>query len=313
MALQSGLAAQIGYGTESTYGTAVTVDRFYPLVSESITQEIERLESAGIIAGRRVLDSNQWAAGNITISGSVEHELYDRQCGLLFRHMFGGVATSGAGPYTHTFTPGDLTNDHLTIQVGRPDVGGTVRPFTYAGCKITSWELACSVGEIATLGLEIVGKSETTATALATAAYSATALPVTFVHGAVTIGGSAVAVSEATLKGDNGYNTDRRFLNDQTIKEPLEAGLRTYDGELSAEFESLTQYNRFVNGTTAALVLTFTVGSNTLTVTTNVRFDGATPTVGGPDIVGQPIPFKCIGSTDAAAITAVYVTGDATP
>ena len=45
---------------ESTYGTPVTVDRFFPLVSESLAGEVERIESAAIIAGNTMLTSEQW-------------------------------------------------------------------------------------------------------------------------------------------------------------------------------------------------------------------------------------------------------------
>ena len=134
MALKSGLAAQVGLKTESTWGTAVTVDRFTPLISESMTEKIERLESSGIAPGARVLRSGQWATGNVEVAGDLGFELYQQGMGLWFRHMFGAVSTSGAGPYTHTFTPGDMSDDHFTLQIGKPDVGGTVQPFTYAGC-----------------------------------------------------------------------------------------------------------------------------------------------------------------------------------
>lgn len=157
---RTGIAAQIGYALESTAGTPATVTAFLPLVSESLGQEKARLESSGIIAGRRVLTSDQWNGGDITVSGSVQHELYNRGLGKLFTTMFGSVVTTGSGPYTHTFTPGDLTGDTLTIQVGRPATNGTVYPFTYAGMKMKSWELACNAGEIATLGADLVGVRE---------------------------------------------------------------------------------------------------------------------------------------------------------
>jgi hypothetical protein len=155
-----GLDAQIGYALESTVGTPVTVTAFVPLVSESLMQERARLESSAIIAGKRVLNSNQWNGGDVTVSGSVQHELYNRGLGKLFTAMFGAVSTTGAGPYVHTFTPGDLTGDALTVQVGRPGIDGTVYPFTYAGMKVSSWEIACSAGEIATLGMDLVGIRE---------------------------------------------------------------------------------------------------------------------------------------------------------
>src|SRR5689334_21838765 len=118
MALRSGLAAQLGFVDEVTYGLPPVVTRFLPLVSEGLVQEIERMESEAIIAGRQVLDSGQWKGGAISVGGEVGLELYDRGVGLLLKHMFGTVNTSGAGPYTHTFTPGDLAGKSLTMQVG---------------------------------------------------------------------------------------------------------------------------------------------------------------------------------------------------
>lgn len=316
MALKSGLAAQVGLKTETTWGTAVAVDRFTPLISESMTEKIERLESAGIAPGARVLRSGQWATGNVEVSGDLGFELYQQGMGLWFRHMFGAVSTSGAGPYTHTFTPGDMSDDHFTLQIGKPDVAGTVQPFTYAGCKVTEWELAAKAGELVTLGVSVVGKDLATGTSLATASYGiGSGLPFSFAHASVTVGGSAAYVKEITLKGSNGLAVDRRGIGSAYIKEPLEAELRAYEGEMVCEFESLTQMNLFRNGTENALVLTIDAGSAAkCVITTNVRYDGSTPEVQGRGVTELKVPFKCLGpSTDAGAITAVLTNSDATP
>ena len=380
---RTGMDAQIGYATETTVGTPATVTAFVPLLSETLGQDKTRLESSGIIAGRRVLTSDQWNGGNVTVSGSIQHELYNRGLGKLFTVMFGAVTTTGAGPYTHTYTPGDLTGDALTVQVGRPATNGTVYPFTYTGMKVSSWEIACSQGEIATLGLDLVGMREfayrtvtdgvttsgsaaissstaafssddvgkpisgtgipagatiasvtssTAATlsanasasgtgvtftfgvALASASYPASIKPLKFNHAAITIGGSSVNVNSLSISGDNGLNTDRRYLGTQYVAEPLEAGLRNYSGTLDVEFANLTHYTRFVAGTEAALVASFTSGSDSVTITTNVRFDGSTPQVGGPEMLMQSLPFKCVASsTDSSAITVALVNGDSTP
>jgi hypothetical protein len=379
----TGIDAQIGYATESTVGTPATVTAFLPLVSESLMQERARLESAGIIAGRRVLASQQWNGGDITVSGSVQHELYNRGLGKLFTAMFGSVATTGAGPYTHTFTPGDLTGDALTIQVGRPATDGTTYPFTYAGMKVASWEIACSAGEIATLGMDVVGtreidyrlvtdgvttsgsaaitsasaafnasdignpisgtgipaattilsvQSATAATlsanatasgtsisftlgiALAAASYPSGIKPLKFNHAAVSIGGASVNAKSLTISGNNGLDDARRFLGNQRISEPLEANLREYSGTIEVEFTDLTQYRRFVTGSEAALVASFTSGTDSVTITTNIRVDGSTPMVAGREILVQSLPFKCVASsTDASAITVALVNSDATP
>ncbi|CAB5217866.1 hypothetical protein UFOVP209_25 [uncultured Caudovirales phage] len=383
MALASGLASQIGFAIESSYGTATTPAAFLPLVSESMTHKRDRLESSGIIAGRRILASNQWNGGNITTAGDLSLELYNRGLGKLFTVMFGNVTTTGAGPYTHTFTPGDLLGDSLTVQVGRPSVDGTVNPFTYTGMKVMSWDLSCNVGEIAKLKLTFAGQNETvsrtvsdgvttssntsvtsatasfasddvgkpisgtgiaanttiasvtnattivlsqnaTATGtsvaltigvpLASATYPSTIKPLKFNHAALTVAGSTIKAKGFTLSGNNALADDRRYLGQQTISEPLEKDLRNYDGSLDLEFTDLTQYRRYLQASEVALVISFTSGADSVTITTNVRLDGETPVVAGRDILKQKVGFKAIGSsTDASAVTAVLVNSDSTP
>lgn len=314
--MSSGINAQFGFVDEATYGTAVTPTKFLEFISESIKLEKERIESAGIKAGRRVL--HRWNDGVQRVTGDVEIELAPQGTGTLLKHMFGGVTTSGAAdPYTHTFTPGPLNGKSFTCQFGRPDVGGTVQPFTYTGCKIPEWELTFSVNEYLKLKTSIYGANETTGTALATASYPATYSPFTFAHGSLTVAGTEIALIEGSLAASNALATDRhriRATNPSHPKEPLENGRREFTGSLTADFESLTAYQRFVNGTEAALILTFSQSaSRSLVITCNVRFDGETPAVGGMELLEQSLPFKCTSATsDAAAITAELKNGDAT-
>lgn len=306
--MSGGADGQIGWKTETTVGTAVTVDTFLPIRSENIKQNIEYLDTQTISA-RKVLRKTK--AGRKIIEGGFVTELPNTSIAALFKHMFGAVSTTGSGPYTHTYTPDDLTGDSLTIQVGRPATDDTVHPFTYAGCKIASWTIAANVGEIATLECSIIGMTETTATSLAVASYSSSWAPMVFTEASLTIAGSAAnSVREVTLTGDNAIEARHR-LGSATSKQPLEIGLRDYSGTVVTDFDALTDYNRFVNGTEAALVLTFNNGTQTLTITMNVQFVGETPELSGFDLVAQTLPFRCISSTsDAAAITAVLVNSE---
>lgn len=316
MALKSGIAAQLGVKAETTWGTFVAPTRFYPLISESLTEEIDRLESEGIIAGQRVLRSEQWAAGNVDVGGDIQTELFQQGMGALLKACFGAVSTTGSGPYTHTFTPGDLTDDHLSVQVGKPDVAGTVQPFSFYGMKVSDWELSIDAGGLVKMTNSLIGKQLATSDALATASFgTGAATPFTFRHATASIAGGAANVKKFTIKGSNGLDGDRRFIGSEYRAEPLEADLREYSGTVDLEFESLTQCNRFRNANEVALVSTISAGAAaSLTITMNVRFDGSTPEVDGRGIVQLSAPYKCIGtSTDASAITAVLVSNDTTP
>jgi len=298
--MPGGAEGQIGWASEATPGTGVTVDTFLPFRSENIKQNIEYLDTQTVSA-RKVLRLTK--QGSKTVEGSVTTELPNTDVAELFAHMFGGVAFETG---THTFTPDDLTGEALTIQVGRPASSGTVHAFTYSGCKIATWSLSASVGEIATLEFSVVGMEETTATSLATAAYDATWSPFVFTEASLSVASQTVAtVKDLTLSGDNAIE-NRIRMGSQTSVEPLEIGLRTYEGTVTTDFDDLTHYNLYTAGTETALVAKFeNADDDIIEFTLNVQFVGETPEVGGFELLEQALPFRVISSTtDAAGITA---------
>jgi len=320
MGVGSGEAAQLMISEESTYGTYVAVTRSYEMVSETLKRKIERLESKGLAAGRRVIRSSRWVPGKDSSGGDINLELNSIGQGLLFKHMLGANVTSGSSPvYTHTATPGDLPTS-LSVQVGRPSIDGTVNPFSYTGCRIHQWELGCKAGEIAMIKLSIAAQAETTAQALGTFDATKIGVPLTFVGGTLSLGGSQVDVLDATLKGNNSLDVGRfRLRGAATPKQPLENSWRDYTGSITADFESLTQYNHYSAGDELALSLVF-VGAAIpsgggskyqLTITQNVRYDGETPNVSGPQMLTQPLPVKAVASgADSTAVTFAYQTTD---
>lgn len=307
--MSSGMQAQLGMVAETTYGTAVTVNRFFPLVNESVTRDIERMESEGIIAGARFVRSDQWAPGRVNVTGDVGMELYQQNMALVFEHMLGSITSSwngGTDIATHTVTPGNLTGKSLTVQIGKPGTAGTVHPFTYAGVKIASWEVGLTEGEIATLGLTLLAQSETTGTALASASFiTDAAKPFHFLHGTMSVSGTSLCVRAITFSGDNMLSTDRRCIGQATIDEPLEMALREYTGTMTVEFTNLTQYGYFTAGSEQSVVLTLSASASAqATFTMNVRYDGVTPAVESRDLLVTDIPIKMVAtSTDATAIS----------
>lgn len=306
--MPGGAEAQIGWVSESTVGTAVTVTKFLPFRSENIKQNINYLDTQ-TLSSRLTLRKTK--KGTSTVEGGFTTELPNTTLATLLKHAMGSVATTGTGPYTHTFTPGTTTALGLTVQVGRPDASGTVQPFTYAGCKVAEWTINATQGEIATLIVALIGMTETTATALATASYDSSWSPFVFTEASLTVAaGAENSVRELSLTGKNQINPRFR-LGSGTSKNPLGIGVREYTGTVTTDFDGLTDYNRFVNGTEAALVATFNNGTQTLTITSNVQFVGETPEVSGNDLLAQALPFRCLSSTsDAAAITIALVNSE---
>lgn len=311
MGIGSGVAAQAAYAKEGTKNTRQAPDHFLEFVQESLRQSIARIPSKGLKAGRRALHG--WAAGNRSITGSVNFELAEVSTGELLELCFGGLVTAGAGPYTHTVTPGDLPSS--TWQIGRPDAAGTVRPFDYVGCMVNSWSLgwdASGDGSMVDFQVELFGREELTDQALVEATFP-TPTRFTSVHASLLLAGSAYCVDSGSITGNNNLEPRHQACAaDGPLPKIRESGHRDYGGTLTADFIDLAAYNRFVNGTEAALVVTINAAANAqLVATMNVRFDGDTPTVEGPDVLKQSLPFVCTSATsDAAAITMVLTNSD---
>lgn len=222
---------------------------------------------------------------------------------------------------THTCQPDSLalTGKSLTVQIGRPDIAGTIQPFTFEGGKITDWELTCAIDEALKLSTTLDFENVLTGTSLAAASYVATQEMFIFTEGALTVGGTSTKVKKASLKGNNSLNVERRFIGN-TKKEPLASGLAEITGSLECEFEDLTAYAAWLAGTQAALVLTFTLSTlipttsvaYSLTITIpKIEYTGETPKVGGPDTVMQARPFRCLYDGTNPIVKFEYVTGDA--
>jgi hypothetical protein len=324
MATGSGLDLQVGYVVEASYGTGATVTRFLPAVSESIKKDIDPVESAGIYAGAQVLRSVQWAQGNATVGGDIQHEFYTQSSALLFRLAMGTVTTvTAGGTSVHTMWP-VVPSLSASVQVGVPTVYGSVIPKTMTGGMIASWELAADQGSYVTWGATWVGQELTQGTALASASYSTSMTPWRFQDCSLKIDGTLVPVTSFKISGDNGLADSRRFLGGTTISQPLREKLAEFTGEYEAEWGNASSgsgtlmgtlnYDRFTNGTESALVFTMVSGTLQGTITANVRYNGDTPTADGPGIVPHKVPFKCIasGTLDANAITVVLRNNDST-
>lgn len=306
MGLRSGLLGQFGYAEESSWGTATAPTNYLPMIDESLTAEKGRLDSDSIYAGRVVRDSEQWDEGAIEAGGDLSLEVFDRGMETLLEHAIG--SSTGIGPFT--ITPGTLDGKGLTIQIGKPDRGGTVNPWNFYGSKVASWELSCQAGQEARLSLTFsskdVDKDGTPALGVFTPPAGLARL--VWHHATVaTIHGVTPKIKSLTFSGDNSLETDRLFLGAQSIDEQDEADLHALTGEAELEFSDETLFDAFWNGDEAAIVFTLARGAASLALTTNARLDGSAPVVEGRGKLTQTVPFTCIGDgSDADAFSLVY-------
>lgn len=221
-----------------------------------------------------------------------------------YRQVTDGVTTNTSAAIT------SATAAWVFDDIGKP-ISGTGIP---AGTTILSVQSATAATMSANATATGTGITFTIGVAASATAYPSTIKPFTFREATVSVGGSAASVKKLTLGCENNLDKERYFLGSPERKVPLEADLHEIKGSLEGEFEDRVQYLRFVNESQVAVVAAFThLTGETLTFTMNVRLDGDTPGDNGRGVVPLTIPFKAVGSTDAAAFSVVWKTTDATP
>src|SRR4051812_2516964 len=138
MAIGAGLAGQLGFKKETTYGTPVVVDKFSPFTSEGINFERHRVYSNGIQAGQIFQQSARVATPTRDGNGPIKFDVPEKGFGfwpdLLVTPTITPVVVTGTA-FRSTFLIGASdASKSATVQVGTPGTSGTVQPFTYQGC-----------------------------------------------------------------------------------------------------------------------------------------------------------------------------------
>ncbi len=309
------------------YGNYVAPTRFLEFDSEGLNLVQQYQASKSLRSGNVVQRADRQFTDRKGIAGDVSFDVVSKGFGLIFKHMMGTpvITTPSGGTLTrdHTYTIGDLWNKSLTVQVGRPDTGGTVQPFSYTGCKVTDWELSNAIDGFLSLKVTLDGKDETTAQTLGAASYAASAELLNFTGGQIQIAGGNVDVNKFTLKGKTGLETGRYFLRSSSLKkEPIRINMVDITGEVDLEFNSLTDYNRFVNATATNAVQMIATWTGSLiegalnyqmkATLPAVRFDGDTPNITDGGLVKLQMKFTALYDGTNEPVTLVYRTTDTT-
>jgi hypothetical protein len=325
MAYRSGIGGSLGIGQETTWGTQAAADHWLEFDSESMKNNIDRIDSKGMRVNQRLVRTDRWAPGKKGITGDIEYDVITKGSGLMFKHMLGVVNTTPvSGGQKHTFTIGDPFGLGLSVHVNRPDTGGGLRSFHYAGCKVNGWELSNSTDTNLKCKVTLDGVTEVVDGTPGSPTYPVGGAVYSFFQGAITVGGAGTYnIHDWTCTADMGIKTDRYFISGTggTKKEQIVNALMSLGGTLSTEFTDLTGYNLFLNGTLADVVLTYdtliVLGTATTykTVITmkNARFDGDTPNIGSPDVLDWTGNYVLLDDGVNSPVTIDYYTSDTVP
>jgi hypothetical protein len=285
----SGLSGQVGTVVESTYGTPVTVTRFWEFLSENFQFNPNYLDGMGLKAGQAYNRASRTVQSQFDVNGDITMEHTDGSAastaadsmGWWWKQALGSSITTPTvvlgTAYKQVHTNGSKAGFFSTIQVGRPQISGvTVQPFTYTGCKVTDWEFSCSDNQIAQLKCTVDAQTELTSTGLAAASYptpnglfsfadsknfkiggtATTSAGETTIASGVAVGSRVTGI---TITGSTPMKVDRYGLGNAGLKgEPIENAIPTITGSLTTEFFSRTElYDLFKTNVTTPLQLDF--------------------------------------------------------
>lgn len=324
------LTTQLGFKTESTYGTAVVVDRFAEYETESIGPDRATIESPVMRSGTRGMREDRFIPYVPSYSGGITMPVLSKGFGWWLLHMLGASSTGSVtdSTYTHTGTIATLCGDSFTLQLNRP-LGvcqDTDQAFTYEGGKISDWTLSCEQGGYVKAEMNMVFEAGTTATALASASYPTGMELLPFGLSGLTVAGSDLAVKSWSVSCNNGLKVDRmQIRNSYQIKEPVESAFREVTFSATVDYEALaTVYNRVISstasGSMAAVVITSLAptlaGASTypgLVITMDkVRFDEGHPNVTGPDMAEISLTGKALIPASGTWLSVAFRSVDAT-
>jgi len=328
MAIGSGLGSSVGMAPEVTYGTYVAPTRWLEGTSQ-LRKTKQVYQGGGMAAGRMVQPGGRRYVTAQGASGNLATAVYSRGMGHLLNGLLGGTVTpvqqGATAAYLQTHTLADPFGKSYTVQAGVPDLGGTVRPYTYLGCQVTALELSCETGGNLTAQWEIVARDVTEAQTLAAPSY-ATVNEFHFAQAALKLGtyGAEAAVDgvrSMTLRIERQRHDGGPYMGNAGLRsQGVLNSWTVVGGTIQADYLDKTVFaDRYAADSSTSLVWEF-VGPEiapTYNETFRVRvpmifFDGDTPTADSPDVVRTSHPW--VGQHDGTnpVVTVEYLSADTT-
>ncbi len=302
----AGFESTIGIGEESTYGTAVAATAWYhltepPTFEFSYPRNLKR--TMGGQFTRKAIDARREPTVSFKIITS-----YD-DLGWLLKHAIGdsSVATSGAGPYTHTIAASTMPTG-LTIEA---DYGastltsGTTPAFT--GCMIEKMTLTQAHSDFLEVSIDAVAESVDYVTKAAVSYATDNFIDYADL-GTATINSNAQFLRNLEITINNDLRSDRFVMGSKT-RNGLDRKTMTVTGTAEVEFDSMDEVNLAVNATDTAMTFTWSgASSHSLSMAlSGSNIMSANPSASGEDDYTVGLEFDA----DGDALTATLINADA--
>lgn len=160
----------VGFGKETTYGTAVAATLWLELLSEGVRREpsYQPVPSIRSVAARALSLGKVVTRGPFRLVGNYQ------DLPSLFWYWFGEETVTGPGPYVHTIPDASplFIRPSFTYEAQR-DVGDGGDTFKYAGCMLTELAVTVAVEELFEASGALIGNGVETTGSPSTPSYPA--------------------------------------------------------------------------------------------------------------------------------------------
>jgi len=298
MTIATGARHDMGYILESAFGTTPSSPAFKAIRHTGTTLGLSKdaIESEELREDRQIA---HYRHGNKSVSGDINFELSYGSFDDLIEAVMCGTWTSDGDP--ETIVTG-TTSRSFTIERHHEDINKYIRS---TGCSFNSMSLSIAPNSMVTGSFSVLGKDLTTAgTAIANASYPAatTTDPFDSFTGAITEGGSSIAVVTALeLNIENGMESQYVVGDATTLQPPLAKS--TVTGSITAYFENTALIDKFINETSSAITFTLTdaAGNDYIFNLPNVKYNSGNPEVGGPGAITVTLDFIALFNSGIAS------------
>ena len=288
-----GRGAALGFGVEVDWSTPVARTNWMRVVSAGIDRTVDKvprphLGTLGATSANRRSHflASDMVAGDFEIVAS-----YDDSTLLLLEYGLGAVATTGAGPFVHTFTLADTLPIGLTVE----QIFGTGGAEVYAGCMVTNLGISCAVGEVMRLTGSVIGHTSAGRVAAGTPTYSP--LGASVIHhqaGVFTFNGNTYNLKSMDLTVDNKLAT-RQQLGTLLTSQPNRSDFMEVGVSVTLEYSTESLQAELYADNQGDATITFTgLGNNVAAFTFQDAYITTVSTpVSGTDVIELSVDFIC--------------------
>lgn len=280
---------------ETVYATTPTTPSMLAIRHTGFTLGMMKktLQSTEIRADRQIAD---FRMGSQQIGGAID---FEPAADATFEAM---LEASLCGIWAGSELKADVVRRSFSVLRYFSDMASGGKPYhLFTGVEFGGFKLKCTADAMVTGSFSVLGKSmalSTTAPAGATLGTPSVTSPMDSFSGALTEGGSTLAVvTEVELSLENAL-APRFVVGSKTTIRPS-IGRSNMSGKMTAYFEDSSLVDKFINETSSSLQFVLTAGANSYTFKLgNIKYTGGQPDVKGEGPITLAMPWQAVYDPD---------------